>query len=705
LTTSPPYLTKSLFKTGYECPAKLRYAKDRAYGNNQDDNTFLQVLAEGGFQVGELAKLMFPQGVEVSELAHDVAVTKTNQLLAQQNVTIFEAALREPSASEGAQTTAAPFFVRVDVLRKSGNTIDIIEVKSKSYDPEDEQFFKTSTGFSSKTLPYLLDVAFQSHVATLAFPGCLIRSFLLLPDKSKAATIDGLNQLFPITKVDAASRRVTCVPVAGVTAADLGEPLLALLDVTDLVTELLQQVREIPGFAGTVPQLAHQLAETLVNPRAVAAPVQAQCKSCEFRLPLDHHLRSGFHECWTEALKSNGLDVDRLHKGEPLVVDLWNGRRTKKWMAQGKRFMTDLAAEDLPLDVETSQLTRTHRQWMQISGEGLNDAGYFFDTTLFAQEMQTWDWPINLIDFETSRTALPFHRGGKPYGLVAFQWSHHVLHEDGRLEHVDDFLLSEPGQMPNIAFLKSLHKTLSRNQGTVMMWSSYENSVLNSLLDSLSNELKLSGIDSAEQAQVYEDLKVFVDSLTTRKQGNKLLHRGGRAMVDLCELSSKGFFHQRAGGSNSIKKVLPAMLSASQTLHDLYSQPAYGSVDLNAVTAQAFNSRNFDIPMVWWQLDDNADIIDPYQLLPGVFTDIDIHESSDDAVINQGGAAAAAYGRLQLENVTPTNRAAWRRALLKYCELDTLAMAMIVQGWRGWITSSDATTVTKPNETPAGPTS
>jgi len=693
----PAYLTKTLFKTGFECPAKLRYAKDRAYGNNQDDNTFLQVLAEGGFQVGELAKLMFPQGVEVSELAHDVAVAKTKELLAQEEATIFEAALCESSVSQESGTAAAPFFVRVDVLRKRGDTVDIIEVKSKSYDPEDERFFKTTRGFNSKTLPYLLDVAFQSHVATLAFPGRKIRSFLLLPDKSKAATIDGLNQLFPITKVDAASRRVTCVPVAGVTAADLGEPLVALLDVTDLATELLQQVLEIPGAAGTVPQLAQQLAEILMSPRAMAAPIQAQCKSCEFRLPSGHAKRSGFHECWKET-----VDSTRIEAGEPLVVDLWDGRRTQAWMAQGKRFMADIAADDLPLETATDELTRTHRQWLQISGEGLNEHGFWFDAALFAREIAQWDWPINLIDFETSRTALPFHRGGKPYGLVAFQWSHHVLHQDGRLEHVDDFLMSEPGQMPNVAFLKSLKDTLSRNEGTVMMWSPYENSVLNALLDSLSKELKLSGVDLAEQAQVYEELKVFVDSLTTRKQGNKTLHRGSRAMVDLCELSSKGFFHRRAGGSNSIKKVLPAMLDASDTLRGLYSQPVYGSVGIGAVTASTFNSRNFDTPMAWWQRDSNGDTIDPYQLLPNVFADIDVHESSDDAAINQGGAAAAAYGRLQLENATPTNRLAWRRALLKYCELDTLAMAMIVQSWRGWLTSSDASRVEEPNEPPMG---
>ena len=54
----------------------------------------------------------------------------------------------------------------------------------------------------------------------------------------------------------------------------------------------------------------------------------------------------------------------------------------------------------------------------------------------------------------------------------------------------------------------------------------------------------------------------------------------------------------------------------------------------------------------------------------------------------QGGAAAAAYGRVQLEDITEVTRGAWRDALLKYCELDTLAMAMVVQGWRAWLKSN-----------------
>ena len=52
-----------------------------------------------------------------------------------------------------------------------------------------------------------------------------------------------------------------------------------------------------------------------------------------------------------------------------------------------------------------------------------------------------------------------------------------------------------------------------------------------------------------------------------------------------------------------------------------------------------------------------------------------------DDRIAEGGAAMMAYRRLQLTDVAPLEREAVERALLKYCELDTLAMVMLVEGW------------------------
>src|SRR5947209_7237068 len=88
------YLTKSRFKIAYECPTKLFYLDKPEYGNNDKDNAFLKALAEGGFQVGALAKLYYPGGVEIETLDSDQAVAQTKKLLEQEKVTIYEAAIR-----------------------------------------------------------------------------------------------------------------------------------------------------------------------------------------------------------------------------------------------------------------------------------------------------------------------------------------------------------------------------------------------------------------------------------------------------------------------------------------------------------------------------------------------------------------------------------------------------------------------------------
>ena len=51
-------------------------------------------------------------------------------------------------------------------------------------------------------------------------------------------------------------------------------------------------------------------------------------------------------------------------------------------------------------------------------------------------------------------------------------------------------------------------------------------------------------------------------------------------------------------------------------------------------------------------------------------------------VAAEGGAAAMAYSRLQFERLSEDQRSRIRDGLLRYCELDTLAMVMVVEGWR-----------------------
>ena len=68
----PRYLTKSRFRLATECPTKLFYTgKQDIYPDKAIENTFLAALAEGGFQVGELAKAYFPTGHTIQTLDYE----------------------------------------------------------------------------------------------------------------------------------------------------------------------------------------------------------------------------------------------------------------------------------------------------------------------------------------------------------------------------------------------------------------------------------------------------------------------------------------------------------------------------------------------------------------------------------------------------------------------------------------------------------
>jgi hypothetical protein len=197
------------------------------------------------------------------------------------------------------------------------------------------------------------------------------------------------------------------------------------------------------------------------------------------------------------------------------------------------------------------------------------------------------------------------------------------------------------------------------------MWSPHENTILNKIVDQIA-ETKNPPADGAE-------LSEFMQSLV--KGGN-------RAMYDLCRLSKAAYFHVSTKGSNSIKKVLPAVMATSPLLRKAYSQATYGS-------PAGIASKNYS-GFTWWRPDDQGNPQDPYSLLKSYGEDLLgetllASEDPDDLVVAEGGAATTAYARLQFETLNPDTRAKINEALLRYCELDTLAMVMIVQAWRDFL--------------------
>ncbi len=151
--------------------------------------------------------------------------------------------------------------------------------------------------------------------------------------------------------------------------------------------------------------------------------------------------------------------------------------------------------------------------------------------------------------------AIPFFDGQRPYANIAFQFSHHTVQADGRIEHKSQFLSAAPGVNPNSEFVRRLDAALG-SVGTVFMWSPHENTTLNAVLDEL--------LQDSNPPTDAERLTEFILGLTSKKEDGRV---GQRSMVDLCRLAEKTFFHPATKASCSIKKVLPAVMQSSDYLN------------------------------------------------------------------------------------------------------------------------------------------
>lgn len=649
----PRFLTKSRFKLGHECPTKLFYTtKKDEYADANECDEFLRSLAEGGLIVGELAKLYFPNGHDVDTLDSERALEETNALLANDTATIFEAAIRHGN-----------LFIRVDVLIKNGDNLELIEVKSKALDTNAPDPFRTNSGkILSSWKPYILDVAFQAYVMRNAFPNYGVSSHLMCVDKHQPCTVDGLNQKFRIKTLD--NRRKSVVPVAGIAIEDVCPRVLTRRCLDDHVSQIFQTEFTGRSFEGYVQWLS----DNYQRDEKIPPTIGKQCNGCEFRCSDDGRaqgLKDGFRECWSAVLGWQDTDFD-----EPLIFDLNAFPRTQRCIEDGKVRLRDLSEADLGASSDNRPgLSASERRALHVQSVREDWRESYLDKINLRTEMASWSFPLHFIDFETVTPAVPIHIGLRPYQNIAFQFSHHTVQADGGVCHATDYLNKTPGVFPNFDFLRKLKAALERDNGTIFRYADHENTVLSHIIDQLNSF----GQDEDDD----EELVEFAKSITHSTSGNPNPWRGERDMVDLRRLVARYYFHPLMKGSQSIKYVLPAILNDSDFLKQKYSQPIYGSNE-SGIVSQNFNNQ------IWVSFDGET-VIDPYSLLPDIFNEISnqkwrfLEESNS---IREGGAAMTAYSRLQYEDLPDDYRQQLRTGLLKYCELDTLAMVMIYEGWR-----------------------
>jgi len=455
---------------------------------------------------------------------------------------------------------------------------------------------------------------------------------LMLADKSKKASVDGLNQLFQMTSKNTR----TGIDVKVNSIAEIGDPIMEEVNLTQLINDIiLKDFHKIHGLPFN--QVVKNFTELYVN---------------ENEINWEHYNDHVCRDCWMQQFNIS----DYLR---PNIYELWNFKKQKKLFKSNIFFLDQLHHQDFQ-DTCDTHLTVQNRQWLQIKKrvqQSLNEkVDFYLDVENLKENMLQWKFPLHFIDFETCTSALPFTKGRHPYEQIAFQYSHHIIFSDGTIEHKSEYINAEPGKFPNYDFVRKLKQDLDSDRGSIFKYATHENSILNAIYDQL--------IDSDEVDKT--ELIDFIISITNKKENNKLVRKGDRDMIDMWDLVKKYFYHPYMKGSNSIKVVLPTIIKICEYVKKKYSKPI-GQINLT--------SLNFSNEHRWIK----EGYIDPYDSLPNP----DYSEVNNPIgminKLNNGGDALIAYAKIQYVEMSSAEREIIKQSLLKYCELDTLAMVMIYE--------------------------
>ncbi len=140
-------------------------------------------------------------------------------------------------------------------------------------------------------------------------------------------------------------------------------------------------------------------------------------------------------------------------------------------------------------------------------------------------------FPLQFFDYEGYSSAIPLFDGFGAYEQVPFQYSLHILHKDGEIEH-KEFLITDPSGDLTLPLIERMKADIDP-KGTVISWySSYEKQ------------------RNSKLAELHPEHAPFLEELNDK-------------MFDLMKVFSDNHYVDPAfKGSASIKKVLPVIVPA-----------------------------------------------------------------------------------------------------------------------------------------------
>ena len=422
-------LTKSKYLLGIQCPRQVWIHFHQPEKIPEVDEQ-TQKRFDEGHEVGELAKKLFPNGIDLP----------TDDFLG--NIQLTKGALTENKPLFEPGFLADEYlYSRGDILVPNKEGWDIIEVKS-------------ATKVKDINVE---DVAFQKYVYEKC--GLKIRKCFLLHLNNEYVRKGEL---------------------------DISE-LFVQEEITDKVNEIY----------GKVEEKIEYIKEVIDDPIIPENKIGKHCTD-----PYDCPFKE---ECWSFLPKNH-------------VFQLYSGKSKAFELIDGKIYELKNIPDEFKL---------TDKQGIQKDCDKTGKV--YTDKERLRHFLNTLQYPLYYLDFETFNAAIPKFDGLKPYQQVPFQFSLHIVKESGsKPEHIS--YLYEGNKDPREEFLLELKKVLGEEGSIVVYNQSFEITRLKEL------------------GNRYSKHKNWVETTL------------GRIVDLLVPFRNFSYYNPKQEGSASIKKVLPALI-------------------------------------------------------------------------------------------------------------------------------------------------
>jgi len=517
------------------------------------------------------------------------------------------------------------YQTRIPILIKNKKEFTVIQIHGKLWKSH-ERDMSLFTDRSSSSAEYTREAAYRVWILQKLIPDSSIKVDLFFPDsRFRSASQNLFKKLASSTK--ASKELIKEV-----------ESLFVKVDGTSAVSKIIQS----PGAEYLHPKVPKKSFSEQIQflTRAVEVGVEMQihpgCRNCSFRLAGIEENEKG---CWDTHLKADDAPV------LPHVFELI-GHGNDAEVASGLHYQDQI---EIPESMKTfddliagsgGTITLQQRRGLQLLAANSKELPKEWLKPALIHNLSDLKWPLHFIDFEAATTAIPMTVGGFPYEPLLFQFSCHTLYENGELIH-SKYLKKSDNDEYISEFTEALLSIPDINSGTLVHYSPYEKQALHKLLKIVSRSSRFQ--------------ESFIGGLQEMISGNDSVYSQDR-FIDLSKWVRDFYFNSAMNGSLGLKQIFMSVLKISDSAKAKYSEKITGT--------------GIDFPVV--ELNESGGIKDPYSRM-----------RTSSIPIEDGSSAMYAWIYSRMSNMNDENEAIYKE-LETYCNLDSLAMVILVEHWLGY---------------------